>query len=227
MPYQLSTQTASQHNIFDSEKLSQICLVLLTQTRVRTLGLWISSPTLYQLSHQITPDFENRTHSWLFKSPGDFRTIGTVLRNSKNPQALFQPCFLSTRSQPSLSLVLPSKKTLSIHIYIYINQLVYSKSKPQILADTTQWVWYWQLRRNRLKNQSHDAITKDQDNVRKQTMADSMLHNHTPPPPPPPNTKNPQPKTTNPNKQKTPSKTCTDNLKNLIAHPSQWDHCAI
>ena len=32
------------HNVFDSEKLSQICIVLLTGFEPR--GLWISSPTL-------------------------------------------------------------------------------------------------------------------------------------------------------------------------------------
>ena len=53
----IGTPTASQHNIFDSEKLSQIFLVLLTQTGVRTSGLWISSPTFYQLSHPITRYF--------------------------------------------------------------------------------------------------------------------------------------------------------------------------
>ena len=42
----LGTPTG-QHSIFDSEKLSQLFLVLL----VRTSGLWISSPTLYQFSH--------------------------------------------------------------------------------------------------------------------------------------------------------------------------------
>ena len=49
----LGIPIASQHNIFDSEKLSQIFLVLPTQAG--TSDLWISNPTLYQLSHSITP----------------------------------------------------------------------------------------------------------------------------------------------------------------------------
>ena len=36
-----------------TRKLSQMCLVLLTQAG-RTSGLWISSPTLYPLSHPVT-----------------------------------------------------------------------------------------------------------------------------------------------------------------------------
>ena len=35
----LGTPTASQYNIFDSEKLSQVVLVLLTQARVGTYDL--------------------------------------------------------------------------------------------------------------------------------------------------------------------------------------------
>ena len=48
----LAAPTASQHNIFDSEKVSQNVLVLLAG--VRTSGLWISSSTLYQWSHPDT-----------------------------------------------------------------------------------------------------------------------------------------------------------------------------
>ena len=44
-------QRVSRTFFFDSEKLSQFFLVLQTQTGVRTSGVWISSPTLYQLSH--------------------------------------------------------------------------------------------------------------------------------------------------------------------------------
>ena len=48
----LDTPT-SQNIMFDSEKLSQFFLVLLT--RFPTSSLWIWSPTLYQLSHPVTP----------------------------------------------------------------------------------------------------------------------------------------------------------------------------
>ena len=48
----MDTRT-SQHNMFDSEKLPQLFCVLLTG--VGTSGLWISSPTLYKLSHPVTP----------------------------------------------------------------------------------------------------------------------------------------------------------------------------
>ena len=50
----LGTSTASQHNIFDSEKLSQLSCAP-DAHGVRTSGLSISSPTLYQLSHAVTP----------------------------------------------------------------------------------------------------------------------------------------------------------------------------
>ena len=51
----LGTPTASQHNVFDSEKVSHRVLVLLTQAGFEPpifLYLWISNPTLYQLSHR-------------------------------------------------------------------------------------------------------------------------------------------------------------------------------
>ena len=48
----LGTPTASQPNIFDSEKLSQIFLVLLVG--FEPLGLWISSLTLYQQCNPTT-----------------------------------------------------------------------------------------------------------------------------------------------------------------------------
>ena len=43
-----------QHNIFDSEQLSQ--LFSRAPDGIRTSGLWILNPTLYQLSHPVTPD---------------------------------------------------------------------------------------------------------------------------------------------------------------------------
>ena len=49
----LGTPTASQHNIFDTEKLSHFSCAP-DRAEVRTFGLWISSPTLYQLSHPAT-----------------------------------------------------------------------------------------------------------------------------------------------------------------------------
>ena len=45
------TLTASQHNIFDSEKLADFSCA---PDGVRTSGHWILSPTLYQLSHPVT-----------------------------------------------------------------------------------------------------------------------------------------------------------------------------
>ena len=51
----LGIPTASQHNIFDSGKTLTIFFNCAPDTDgVRTSGLWISSPTLYQLSHPIT-----------------------------------------------------------------------------------------------------------------------------------------------------------------------------
>ena len=47
----LGTPTASQHNIFDSEKLTNFSCA---PDGIRTSVLWISSPTLYQLSHPVT-----------------------------------------------------------------------------------------------------------------------------------------------------------------------------
>ena len=48
----LATQTASQHNIFDSEVLTNCSCA---PGGVRTSGHWILSPTLFQLSHLVTP----------------------------------------------------------------------------------------------------------------------------------------------------------------------------
>ena len=45
--------TASQHNIFDSEKLSNFSRAP-DVDGVQTSGLWIWSPTLYHLSHPVT-----------------------------------------------------------------------------------------------------------------------------------------------------------------------------
>ena len=47
----MGTLTASQHNMFDSEKLT---MVSCASDGIRTSVLWISSPTLYQLSHPVT-----------------------------------------------------------------------------------------------------------------------------------------------------------------------------
>ena len=47
----LGTPKSSQHNIFDPEKLTNLSCA---PDGVRTLGLWMSSPTLYQLSHPVT-----------------------------------------------------------------------------------------------------------------------------------------------------------------------------
>ena len=44
----LGTPTASQHNICDSEKLTNFSC---TPDGIRTSVLWVSSPTLYQLRH--------------------------------------------------------------------------------------------------------------------------------------------------------------------------------
>ena len=49
----LGTPTASQYNICDLEKLSQIVSCAAGAGGVRTSGLWVSSPTLYQLSHPV------------------------------------------------------------------------------------------------------------------------------------------------------------------------------
>ena len=48
----LGTPTASQHNIFDSEKLTNFSCI---PDRIRTSVHWISSLALYQLSHLVTP----------------------------------------------------------------------------------------------------------------------------------------------------------------------------
>ena len=48
----LGTPTASQNNIFDRENISQN--FIFSCAGVRTSGLWISSPTLYQLSQPVT-----------------------------------------------------------------------------------------------------------------------------------------------------------------------------
>ena len=54
----LDTPTTSQHNIFDSKKLSQIFCSCAPDV-VRFSGLWILSPALYQLSHPVTPRWVN------------------------------------------------------------------------------------------------------------------------------------------------------------------------
>ena len=48
----LGTPIASQHNIFDSEKLTNFSYA---PDGIQTTVLWILSPTHYQLSHPITP----------------------------------------------------------------------------------------------------------------------------------------------------------------------------
>ena len=48
----LGTLTDSNHNIFDSEKLT---LFHCAPDGIRTFILWILRPTLYQLSHPVTP----------------------------------------------------------------------------------------------------------------------------------------------------------------------------
>ena len=47
----LGTPTANQHNIFDWKILT---IFVCAADGVRTSGLWISSPTLYQWSHHVT-----------------------------------------------------------------------------------------------------------------------------------------------------------------------------
>ena len=49
----LDTPPTSQHNIFDSEK--NLTNLSCAPDGVRTSGLWISSPMLYQFSHPVTP----------------------------------------------------------------------------------------------------------------------------------------------------------------------------
>ena len=50
----MGTPTASQHNVFDLEKLSHIFIVLLTQAGFEPPIFWISNPTLYPLSHPVS-----------------------------------------------------------------------------------------------------------------------------------------------------------------------------
>ena len=54
----LGTPSTSQHNIFDSEKLSNSC----APDGVRTSVLWISSPTLNLLSYPVTTDLSPVMH---------------------------------------------------------------------------------------------------------------------------------------------------------------------
>ena len=54
IPFAHTDNESAQHLDLE-KKLAQIFLVLLAG--VRTLGLWISSPTLYQLSHPVNPYF--------------------------------------------------------------------------------------------------------------------------------------------------------------------------
>ena len=60
----LRTPTTSQHDICDSEKTLTNCSCAPDGAGgIRTSGLWIFSPTLYQLSHPVSPqqDSRNRT----------------------------------------------------------------------------------------------------------------------------------------------------------------------
>ena len=59
----MGTPTTSQHNIFDAKKLSQ-CFCC-APDGVRTSGLWISIPTLYQPSHSATPRLRFRPFPYL------------------------------------------------------------------------------------------------------------------------------------------------------------------
>ena len=47
----LGTPTVSQHNLFDSEKLSFPC----APDRIQTLDLWISTPTLQPMNQPVAP----------------------------------------------------------------------------------------------------------------------------------------------------------------------------
>ena len=49
--FRLGTSTASQHNLFHSEKLTIFCCA---PGGIRTFVLWILSLTLYQLTHPVT-----------------------------------------------------------------------------------------------------------------------------------------------------------------------------
>ena len=55
----LGIPTASQHNIFDSEKLT---IFSWAPDGIRTSVIWILSPTLYHLSHPVTPGRSHHGH---------------------------------------------------------------------------------------------------------------------------------------------------------------------
>ena len=59
-----TTPTTNQRNIFDLKKPAQICLMLLTGFEPR-VDLWISSTTLYALSHTVAPFRGLKTYSVL------------------------------------------------------------------------------------------------------------------------------------------------------------------
>ena len=90
------TPTASQHNIFDSEKLSQV--VSCASVGVRTAGHgihWISRPTLYQLSHPVTP----RRDGEITRDMTRLREVSKATLPLSPPERLLQ-CYNGQRCEP-------------------------------------------------------------------------------------------------------------------------------
>ena len=82
----LGTPTASQHNTFDSEELSQIALVSAS-------GLEISSPTLYQWSHPVTPK-SVKVFVWLSTSQTCNKSGLQLIKSSPVDQIIHLPFFI-------------------------------------------------------------------------------------------------------------------------------------
>ena len=77
----LGTPTASQHNIFDSEKLTNCPCAT---DGIRTSVLRISSPTLYQLSHPVTKLNVTKTSWWLFLRVRDYFRLREIFETLDN-----------------------------------------------------------------------------------------------------------------------------------------------
>ena len=95
----LDTQTVSQHNISDSEKVSQIFLVLLTGIEPRVFGFWVQRSS-YQLRHPITPDSHHASQKWNTQGwrvgsvvrASDWRSKGWGFESRQEHKKDFQSC---------------------------------------------------------------------------------------------------------------------------------------
>ena len=77
----MDTATASQHNVFDLEKLSTNLSCAPDAGGIQTsdlLDLWISNPTLYQLSYPVSPSITDNSKILTMRHSNNIMTITTM-----------------------------------------------------------------------------------------------------------------------------------------------------